>query len=412
MIVIQVNGSEDCLYLGLYSRPWDQTVETKRPVVVVFFGGAFIEGGGSFNIPPSGYPILNASTLNDFIFVYPNYRVNAFGFLPGAAIKNSSDSDLNPGLLDQQYVLQWVHNNIEGFGGDPGNVTIWGQSAGAGSVVAQVIANGGQTTPKLFSKALVSSGFWPKTYQYDDPQAEAIYTSLVEMTGCSNTTDGDSLTCLKNVDVQTIRTAALAISGTHTYNTSSYTWAPVIDGTFLVEPLSVAATKGLVNIDFGWGMYNEYEGENFIPPGLKSTAGSGGFNTSLESFEDWLQGFLPSFTDADLNRVKEIYPATGTLYNATYNTTYIRAELIYRDIILACPGFWVATAAKSTGYVGEYTISPATHGSDTEWVGDNPLLKFFSIPIFTVSLYRDLANMVFSLVGSSERDTKIAASDL
>lgn len=94
-----VNGSEDCLYLGLYSRPWTIS-QPLRPVVVVFYGVAFIEGGGSFTIPPAGYPILNVSASTDIIFVYPNYRVNAFGFLPGSEIAADSESDSNTGLLD------------------------------------------------------------------------------------------------------------------------------------------------------------------------------------------------------------------------------------------------------------------------------------------------------------------------
>jgi len=145
-----VNGTEDCLYLGLYSRPWSSG-QPLKPVVVVFFGGAFIEGGGSFSIPPSGYPVLNVSNENDFIFAYPNYRVNAFGFLPGMEIADDSQSDLNPGLLDQQAALQWTHKYIAHFGGNARNVTIWGQSAGGGSVVAQAIANRGHTEPKLFT---------------------------------------------------------------------------------------------------------------------------------------------------------------------------------------------------------------------------------------------------------------------
>lgn len=252
----QVNGSEDCLYLGLYSRPWTPS-QPLRPVVVVFFGGAFIEGGGSFSIPPAGYPVLNASYSNNIIFVYPNYRVNAFGFLPGAEIDSSPTSDLNPGLLDQQAALIWTNKYISKFGGDPEQVTIWGQSAGAGSVVAQVIANGGKTNPPLFSRALASSPFWPKTYEYDAPEAQSIYDSLANLTGCAGP---ESLQCLKTVDVQVIRTAALAVSGSHTYNTSSYTWAPVTDGTFLTQVLSEATRKSEVNIDMGWGMYNTHEG--------------------------------------------------------------------------------------------------------------------------------------------------------
>jgi carboxylesterase type B len=214
-------------------------------------------------MPPSAYPILNVSTPsdpnpNDLIFVYPNYRVNAFGFLPGIEIANDPKSDLNPGLLDQQAVLQWTHKYIKAFGGDPDQVSIWGQSAGAGSVVAQVLANGGNTQPPLFHNALSLSPFWPKTYNYDAPQAQAIYDTLANLTGCSGE---DSLKCLKTVDWQVISNVALIISGQHTYNTSSYTWAPVIDGDFLRTPLSVATARGEVNPLGGFGMYNQHEGQ-------------------------------------------------------------------------------------------------------------------------------------------------------
>jgi carboxylesterase type B len=138
-----VKGTEDRLYLGLFSQPWSPT-QPLRPVVVVYFGGAFIEGGGSFTIPPAEYPVLNVSSSNNFIFVYPNYRLNAFGFLPGKEIAADPHSDINAGLLDQQAALLWTHKHIEQFGGDPKNVSIWGQSASGGSVVAQVNTNGGK----------------------------------------------------------------------------------------------------------------------------------------------------------------------------------------------------------------------------------------------------------------------------
>jgi len=369
-----VNGSEDCLYLGLYSRPWT-TGQSLKPVVVVFFGGGFIQGGGSFSIPPSGYPVLNVSNENDFIFVYPNYRVNAFGFLPGKEIAEDAHSDLNAGLLDQQAALQWTHKYIEHFGGDPKNVSIWGQSAGAGSVVAQVIANGGHTQPRLFTKALASSPFWPKTYRYDAPQAQSLYDTLANLTNC---TGPGSLQCLKAVDVQTIRTASLYISSSHIYNTSSYSWAPVIDGHFISQPLSRATAKGQVNIDYGFGMYNLHEGENFIPPGLQNatntaSAGSPPYNSSLASFEAWLHGYLPSMSERNLHRVQQLYPSSGSAEELQYNTTYVRAGLIYRDTVLACPAFWMARASHKHAYVGEYTIAPAKHASDTTWVSSDCL---------------------------------------
>ncbi|KFY15188.1 hypothetical protein V491_05750 [Pseudogymnoascus sp. VKM F-3775] len=362
-----VNGSEDCLYLGLYSRPWDAS-QPLRPVVVVYYGGAFIQGSASFTLPPSAYPVLNVSESNNLIFVYPNYRVNTFGFLPGAEIAASPTSDLNPGLLDQQAALIWTSKYIKKFGGDPKNVSIWGQSAGGGSVVAQVIANGGKTNPPLFSKALASSPFWPKAYKYDEPEAQNLYDTMVRLTGCAG--EKDSLACLKAVDVQTLRDASLIVSSSHQYNTSSNTWAPVIDGRFLTQSLTEATRKRQVNIDFGFSMYNSHEGENFLPPGLKSETdlGTPPFNSSTASFNNWLGGFLPRFSKQSIKRVKALYPEIGSTETiSNYNTTYERAQVIYRDVVLACPAYWMSGAAHKKSYIGEYTISPAKHASDTTW---------------------------------------------
>ncbi|KAB8242523.1 alpha/beta-hydrolase [Aspergillus flavus] len=363
-----VNGSEDCLYLGLFSRPWDvrsSTAATKRPVLVVFYGGGFIQGGASFTLPPSSYPVLNASTLNDYVVIYSNYRVNAFGFLPGRAVKESPISDLNPGLLDQQFVLKWVQRYIHHFGGDPHNVTIWGQSAGGGSVVAQVLANGRGRQPKLFSKALASSPFWPKTYAYDAPEAEAIYEHLTNLTGCANATE--TLACLKAVDVQTIRDANLIISESQKYTTSTFTWGPVIDGEFLFDTLTEAVASDSLQTELVFGMYNTHEGENFVPPGFRSLNMTNGLNSSIPSFHQWLVGFLPRLSSEEIRLVEsKYYPPVGRSETLDlYNSTYVRAGLIYRDVVLACPAYWIASAARTAGYAGEYTISPAQHASDT-----------------------------------------------
>ncbi|TGO30314.1 hypothetical protein BPAE_0006g00540 [Botrytis paeoniae] len=367
-------GSEDCLYLSLYSRPWTSN-QPLRPVMVVFFGGGFIQGGGSLAVPPSAYPILNVSAQNDILFVYPNYRVNTFGFLPGKEIAEDENSDLNPGLLDQRAVLEWVNKYIDQFGGDKDNVGIWGQSAGAGSVVAQVLATSGETTPPLFNRALASSPFWPKSYTYDAPQAQSIYDTMTDLTNCTGAING-TLQCLKSLEWEVLAEAALVVAASHTWNTSSYTWAPVIDGKFLKKTLSEATVnakggrggKGEIAITGGWGMYNAHEGENFVPSGLQNATDTGTppFNSTIASFNVWLAGYLPSFSKSQLDAVRALYPLSGTAETfPAYNTTYERAGLIYRDSVLACPALWTSQAASGSGWMGEYTISPARHGSDT-----------------------------------------------
>ncbi|KAJ4373948.1 hypothetical protein N0V83_002687 [Neocucurbitaria cava] len=376
-------GSEDCLYLGVYSRPWSQnntqSKQNLRPVLLTFYGGGFIRGNAAFDIPPSGFPVLNVSQQNDYVVVYSNYRTNVFGFLPGSKIAAHPHVDLNPGLLDQQAALLWIQKHIHRFGGDKRNVTIWGQSAGGGSVVAQTIATGNRGK-NLFTKAMASSPFWPKTPRYDSVWAEDLYAQTVQDVGCANHTD--EITCLKTADVQALRDSALKLSTSQQYTTSSFTWGPVIDDSFLAESLSeviISSSKGgkskSLNANAILTSYNLHEGENFIPPGFASnttTDSSSGFNFSQASFDEWLAGYLPAFTAEDLENVKRLYPATGDAEEISWNTTYVRAGLLYRDLVLACPAYWLSSNAEKGGWLMEYTISPAKHASDV-WNTINPI---------------------------------------
>ncbi|KAL1613109.1 hypothetical protein SLS60_001341 [Paraconiothyrium brasiliense] len=360
-----VNGSEDCLYLGVYSRPWTlsnkESKQGLRPVLLTFYGGGFIQGSASFTIPPSGFPVLNVSQQNDYVVVYSNYRTNVFGFLSGKKIAQHRDTDLNTGLLDQRAALEWIQQNIHAFGGDPRNVTIWGQSAGGGSVVAQTIATGNRGK-NLFQKAMSSSPYWPKTYRYDSPENEALYATVVKGVGCAGVQD--EIACLKTVDVQTLRDVSLNLSTSQQYTTSSFTWGPVIDDAFLTTPLSTAIKRKALNAELLLTSYNLHEGENFIPPGLNSASGSGGFNSSTAGFNAWLAGYLPGLRGADVQKLKTLYPRNGTAEEIAWNTSYTRAGLIYRDLQLACPAYWLAASARK-GSLIEYTISPAKHASDT-----------------------------------------------
>lgn len=319
-----------------------------RPVVIFFFGGGFIRGGGSQAIPPSGYPVLNVSSQNNVVMIYPNYRTNAFGFLPGSEIAKDKSSDLNPGLLDQNAVLKWVQDYVKEFGGDPNDVNIFGQSAGAGSVVAQVLSTASTNThsgeKKLFNRALASSPFWPKSYQYDAPESESIYNQLASMTGCSGK---DSLKCLKTIDFGKISNAAANISTAWKYGPSYFTWAPVIDGKFLKTPLSEAVKDGTIDIESAWGMYNTLEGkiqfllESSVPK-LTEALGESFipvFSTST-TLTSWLKSYLPDLKPSNQKRLLALYPANGTTETLTsFPTVATRAGIIFRDSVLTCPAY-------------------------------------------------------------------------
>ncbi|KAK3339864.1 carboxylesterase [Lasiosphaeria hispida] len=374
-------GSEDCLYLGLYSRPWTAG-EPLKPVVVNFYGGGFVYGGASMAMPPSGFPVLNVSGSTDILFVHPNYRINVFGFLSGREVAADPHSDLNAGLLDQEAALKWVQRHIANFGGDPYSVSIWGQSAGAGSVIAQVI--GRKHDPPLFKQALASSPYWPKTYTHDSLEAQALYNTMVNLTGCAATATRSSLQCLKTANLSVLQAANTAVVSSHLYTTSQYTWAPVIDGVFLAKPLS-AVTPADINADLVWGMHNTREGDYFMPASLKDTSSTNSSRSSSSeaSFNLWLRGYLPTFSDDDIRALERIYPTRGSAERLSWSDddTFTRAGLVYRDSVLACPAFWLAELAAADsegrsnnvkgdsggGWVGEYSIPPANHASDTAW---------------------------------------------
>ena len=126
----KVPVSEDCLTLNLWTPGLDAT---KRPVMVWYHGGAF--SYGSANTPRTGG--TNLARRGDVVVVTVNHRLNIFGFLDLAELGGEEFAHSgNIGVLDLVATLEWVRENVANFGGDPGNVTIFGQSGGGGKVSA------------------------------------------------------------------------------------------------------------------------------------------------------------------------------------------------------------------------------------------------------------------------------------
>ncbi len=146
---------EDCLYLNVWT-PANRTDE-KLPVYVWYFGGG-LQVGHTAEMEFDGERIARRG----IVVVTVNYRLNVFGFLCHPEITaESPDAPANFGHLDQKSGTEWVKRNIAAFGGDPDNITIGGQSAGGGSVLAQL------TSPQnegLFQKAIIESGIITRLY--------------------------------------------------------------------------------------------------------------------------------------------------------------------------------------------------------------------------------------------------------
>ncbi len=213
----QSGTNEDCLFLNVYTPI---TSATNLPVFVWIHGGAFIYGEGADYDP-------TALVANNVIVVTLNYRLGALGFLAVPSLSSNGGVG-NYGLMDQQFALQWVQQNIAAFGGNPKAVTIGGESAGACSVFAHIVS---PTAKGLFQRAISESApcalFFPS-----EANAEASGTSFAAAAGCSSATAA----CLRALPVGQLLATAAAQEGTSLTNILEF--EPNISGSIL--PLSQA----------------------------------------------------------------------------------------------------------------------------------------------------------------------------
>lgn len=186
-----VEYSEDCLYLNVYA-PLGALDDEAEPLPVMFwiYGGGFSRGGASQAVyrDPTEY------TDRGVILVIPNYRLGALGYLahPDFTAKSGNGMSGNYGTMDQIAALEWVQENIAEFGGDPANVTLFGESAGAISNNVLMVTPSAQA---LFDKAIMQSGgIWGLTpYMKSLSEAEAWGKSFLERHGAKTLEEARAL---------------------------------------------------------------------------------------------------------------------------------------------------------------------------------------------------------------------------
>ena len=246
-------SSEDCLYVNVWA-PAGLAAGQNLPVMVHIHGGGFFAGNGNADNS------LLATTGNEVI-VSMNYRLNVFGFLADSAFGPHSG---DYGLQDQQAALRWVQDNIAAFGGNPRNVTIFGESAGGSSVCDQIAS---PTAKGLFEHAISTSGEYNTLLGTLEPtrpngsedleaqdcksalptqaQANAIGASFAAAVGCGPGT-ADVAACLQQVPADVI-IKAMDTPGDGYQFGGQGTIAPTINGTTLTMTLRQALRTGKVN---------------------------------------------------------------------------------------------------------------------------------------------------------------------
>ncbi len=219
---------EDCLRLNIWTKAASNDGK-KRPVMVWLHGGGYSAGSGQ-ELP--GYDGANLALKGDVVVVTLNHRLNVLGFLDLSDFGEKYACSANAGMLDIVAALQWVKNNIAEFGGDPSNVTIFGQSGGGGKVstlLAMPSAKG------LFHKAIVQSGSAGRTITSDI--SRRIGRAVVDELGLGgniaaiDTVPYPQLLAAANKAVAKVRAQVEAEGGAE--GAFIFGWAPSVDGNVL-----------------------------------------------------------------------------------------------------------------------------------------------------------------------------------
>jgi para-nitrobenzyl esterase len=348
--------SEDCLYLNVYSptlRP-----DAQRPVLVWIHGGGFTEDGGRN---------YDGSTLaaDGTIVVTINYRLGALGFLAHPALASRPDGPAgNYGLMDQIAALRWVKHNIAQFGGNPGNVTIAGQSAGGVSVLDLLVSH---RSRGLFERAIVQSGAFALTQQ-PLADAEAAGEAFASQAGCPDQT----AQCLRNLPVSTLlnKFPGAAIPG-------------VIDGKILTESIGTALAAGrFAHVPILNGI-NHIEELIFVA-GLHVTVSGGTFvpipeePVNADSYQPDIAAVLGVSSDRAA-AIAAKYPLNA------YPSGDVALSTVVSDANFACPALqvdrWTSERVPTFAYQFNDDNAPerfaglppaATHSSELQYIFDQP----------------------------------------
>lgn len=292
--------NEDCLRLNIWTPEIRSATEPKkRPVMVWLHGGGHV-AGSSQELP--SYDGENLARKGDVVVVSINHRLNILGFLNLSAYGQKYKASANVGMVDIVAALEWVKANIGNFGGDPGNVTIFGQSGGGGKVNTLMNA---PSAKGLFHKAIIQSGGLGLRFQ-DNATTQRVAALVLEELKLQPA-QIDSLQKIPFAQLADAGKKALAkvndelkASGKPT-GLFGLMWGPVHDGNFLPYQPSEAAAKELArNVPLMIGSTKNEFMTSLRVPGLS--------NGSVQDVKAFLQQQYGDKTDAFIAAVKKAYP--------------------------------------------------------------------------------------------------------
>ncbi|PWK79272.1 para-nitrobenzyl esterase [Mucilaginibacter oryzae] len=287
--------NEHCQSLNVWTQKLNDG--KKRPVMVWLHGGGFT-AGSSIELP--SYDGEALAKKGDVVLVSVNHRLNVLGFLDLSAYGDKYKSSANAGLLDLKLALQWVHDNIAQFGGDPDNVTIFGQSGGGGKVTCLMNA---PSVKGLFKNAIVESGSYITSFN-EKPVTQKVAAALLAELHLQ-ASQVDSLQKIPyDILNEAGKKAMTKVSAELRKEGKSMNgWGPALDGDFLpYQPSDPAAKTIAKDVPLLVGTTKN----EFTPffPGSK--------NQTMDELKAAMQKKYGDKTEAFMAAVKSAYPTIST----------------------------------------------------------------------------------------------------
>ncbi|WP_339844155.1 carboxylesterase family protein [uncultured Halopseudomonas sp.] len=305
----QIQGEEDCLFLNVYAPAEGEDL----PVMVWIHGGAFVFGNGGGEYDPQRL------VEKDVIVVTLNYRLGNLGFLAHPSLDDDAG---NFALMDQQEALRWVKKNIAEFGGDPANVTLFGESAGGHSVMSHIVSPRAQTE-SLFQRAIVQSGSYAP-FQQPKVVAQGQGRAIAAGLGCTD--PATLVSCLRSASVP----ALLALQGSQ--------GIPAVDPDTNLLPLSImdalASGKFNTSLDVMIGS-NQNEGTLFVAldeltsGSSLETQGEAEYRRRVTAFFAPYQALVPYDSEQIADDYLELYKDTATPFS-------LALSAIWTEFMFAC----------------------------------------------------------------------------
>ncbi|KAF2444208.1 carboxylesterase family protein-like protein [Karstenula rhodostoma CBS 690.94] len=343
--------TEDCLFLDVFVPEKILARANSSgygaPVLVWIYGGGYV-GGSKYN-NPAGL-LAESGKIGDaeVVYVSINYRLGALGLTSGPSF-NAEGGVSNLALYDQRFALEWVQKNIHLFGGDKDRVTVFGESAGGGSIMHQITAYGGSKGPAPFQQAVPQSPGWTPTQS--SSYQEDIYQKFLTLTNSSSLADLRELSTEAVIRANTQQIAYDPPWG-------SYVYSPVVDGLFvpLLPGQLLAQGRFDKNVRVMVG-HNTNEGPYFTPPYANST----------ERIASLLKSTIPNIPQSSVDYL------TDTLYPAVfdgsqgYTNNYTRASKIVSEGFFTCNTNYLSTGFQNKTFSYLFAVPPAYHGFDVAY---------------------------------------------